>query len=81
MKNIILKLPDTNWVIVKSPKALNKGDWYVVRHIHAPNYVGKAVVYHATSGDGLATYHCAWCHEPVPDVVQGFRNLCEWSEV
>ena len=81
MKNTVLLLPDPDWVIIKSPKLFNKGDWYVVNHRHLHPKIHANATYYATSVVARQQYKCAWCNEPVPETVQGFRNLCEWSEV
>ena len=79
--NEVFKLPDSDWIILKSPK--HNGDpgyWYVINHKHK-DYIRETSTYCATLGGVMQQYQCSWCGVEVPKEVSGFRNLMEWSEV
>lgn len=76
----VLELPDTDWFLIKSPK--NNGDsgyWHVLYHKHGTNKT-YAPTYQGGTSLNLR-YRCCICGEVVPEAAEGFKNLCDWSEV
>ena len=77
--NKMFELPDTDWVIIKTPK--NNGDpgyWHILHHKHGtrvvPTYRGGGTHFPDRR------YKCVVCGELVPETAEGFKNLCDWSE-
>ena len=77
--NEVLIIPDHDWVIHK----LNKyngdtGYYYLAQHKHGTRLIPT---YSKADHGVMNRYKCSLCDEPVPDEVEGFAKLCEWSEV
>ena len=80
MKNRVIELPDPDWVIIKAAKTFEKGHHYMINHKHKDHIRAKATYCAILSGMKMQ-HKCSWCNEIVPEEVNGFRNLIEWSEV
>lgn len=77
--NKVFMLPDTDWAIINVPKpSTNQEYWYIIYHKHGNKFWAT----YRGGGEHIRNrrYKCTNCNETVPEIAEGFKNLCDWNK-